>query len=61
MPIRQCTAEEHPSADELGCYAEGRLRGERKKKVEVHLVNCDDCRRIVTDTIDFIDSKPSAS
>ena len=51
----------HPDAERLAEYADGVLGGEARAELELHLVDCADCRTVVAETMSFVDANPSAA
>lgn len=46
----------HPDAERLAEYADGVLGADVRAEVETHLVDCADCRAVLTETIAFVTS-----
>lgn len=51
----------HPSEDDLEEYVFGRLEGDALDEVEEHLLLCEDCRRRLTETENFVASTRAAA
>ncbi len=51
----------HPSEDDLEEYVFGRLEGDTLDEVEEHLLLCEDCRRRLTETENFVASTRAAA
>ncbi len=49
-----------PSAAELASFAEGRLSGDARVRMEQHLAHCDWCREIAADTMSFVEQERQA-
>lgn len=52
---------QHPSIQQLGAYHRGQLLEEEEELIRDHFLFCRDCRKLMLELVEFLDSAPRPS